>query len=149
MSSVDEIKALREELANKRAARKEAEDKAVSVIRQDELDKEAERLRREIAEEDAVAQLLAAAGQNPEASEVTGTVRTDEEILAAHDAAVAAVTGEPVQETKTEGSPAKEDASSAKSDASTASETPKLTGGSPALSVPSSTQSAATTEQEK
>ena len=145
MSSVDEIKALREELEAKQAARKQAEDEGVSAIRQNELDKEAERLRREIAEEDTVANLLAAAGQNPEASEVTGAVRTDEEILAAHDAAVAAVTGEPVPE-KTEGTVPDEEVAP---QTQTQTETPKLTGGSPALSVPSSTASAATTEQEK
>ena len=93
MSSVEEILALRQELEQKRAANQQQAADSVTTQRQAELDKEAERLRREIAEEDTVAALLAGAGQNPEKTETFGTVRTDEEILFAHDVATASALG--------------------------------------------------------
>lgn len=140
MSSVEEITALREELARKQAERKKAEADGVANQRQAELDREKEKLLAQIAEEEQVAQLLAEAGQNPEASATVGAVRSDEEVLAAHDAAVAAVTGGEVasEPAKVEEAPKTETA-------------PRLTTGTQTGSnVPSGTASgAAATEQEK
>lgn len=89
MSSVEEINALRQELADRQAARKAAEVDNVDVRRQQELETEAEKLRRQIAEEDAVAELLAGAGQVEEKTEG----RTDEEILFAAGVATAVANG--------------------------------------------------------
>jgi len=141
MSSVDEILALRKELAEKQAARQKSEVDAVDAQRQVELDKEAERLRREIAEEDTVASLLAAAGQNPEQSATFGTVRSDEEILAAHEAAVASVYGTETEATEAEVTPIEEPA---KAEAPK-TETPKLTTGA----ASSTASGAAKSEEEK
>ncbi len=149
MSSVEEINALREELANKRAARKDAEVDGVTVQRQAELDAEAEKLRREIAEEDAVAALLAGAGQNPEATEVVVNQRTDEEILLASAAATAIVNGATQEEvnaqladykaSKTEDAPKVEEKP----------ETPKLTGTATPATGTSTANTGALKEQEK
>lgn len=155
MSSVEEINALREELANKRAARKDAEVDGVSAQRQAELDAEAEKLRREIAEEDAVAALLAGAGQNPAATEVVVNQRTDEEILLASAAATAIVNGATQEEVnaqladykanKTEDAPNVEDAPKVE----TKPETPKLTGTATPATGTSTANTGALKEQEK
>lgn len=89
MSSVEEINELREELARRRAARKESEEGTVVEQRKVELETEAEKLRREIAEEEAIAELLAGAGQTVEIK----SERTDEEILLASSAAIAIANG--------------------------------------------------------
>lgn len=149
MSSVEEINALREELANKRAARKDAEVDGVTAQRQAELDAEKERLLREIAEEDAVAALLAGAGQNPEATEVVVNQRTDEEILLASAAATAIVNGATQEEvnaqladykaTKTEDTPKVEEKP----------EPAKLTGTATPATGTSTANTGALKEQEK
>lgn len=153
MSSVEEINALREELANKRAARKDAEVDGVSVQRQAELDAEAEKLRREIAEEDAVAELLAGAGQNPPATEVVVNQRTDEEILLASAAATAIANGATQEEVNAQLAKLKD--SKAEGDDKVNAkpenklETPKLTGAATPATGTSTANTGALKEEEK
>ena len=153
MSSVEEINALREELANKRAARKDAEVDGVSVQRQAELDAEAEKLRREIAEEDAVAALLAGAGQNPPATEVVINQRTDEEILLASAAATAIANGATQEEVNAQLAKLKD--SKAEGDDKVNAkpenklETPKLTGAATPATGTSTANTGALKEEEK
>ena len=151
MSSVEEIAALREELEAKRRARQGAEVENVEAKRQAELDKEADRLRREIAEEDVVAQLLADAGQVVEKQEG----RTDQEIILAAGAAIAIANGATQDEVnvalaEAKGTSETDDGKVVAVEAPKA-EAPKLTGGRPTpnATATSTVNTGASKEEEK
>lgn len=143
MSSVEEILELRQKLEELKAKNQQQAADEVTNQRQAELDNEAERLRREIAEEETVAALLAGAGQNPEKTQKFGTERTDEEILFAHDVATASALGvdqaEIDKEVAARKAAAKEEQAPAeeapKTEEAPKVETPRLTAAQPAANT--------------
>lgn len=153
MSSVEEILELRRKLDEMRAGRVKQESEGATAQRQAELDKEAAKLKAEIANEEAIAFLLADAGQVSEGA-THGVERTPEEILFAAEVAQASAYGvdqkdinEEVARRKAEAkeNAAADNAAVVSEDPKPASTAPSLTSNQPRLT----TEADADKEQEK